>query len=384
MPPLDRVLSVLQAPAPGIPLFVGGCASGRTTLLQHLAGRLGDDTTSVYLDLERLATTPEQCYRAMLRYARPDVEAASLPAPANLQSPREALVAMLRILSEAVSMSQRPYTFLLDEVLELRTFESFPGLKHVMNEVGQGIARSRNRFVLASRFPLRASRVLTWPGVIVMPVERMGQDGFSWSPGVLDGLDAVERGQVLALTDGRLGYAVLVADALRAARRTGIADAVGALSEQMMPGASLEQRLRLSYEVRLQRARGYGALRAILDALAELQPMNLTQVAQRMRRTPGSTKDYLSWLLDVDLLQVERKRYTMTDPLLRLWIRLNNGAAPPTDEVVAREVQRYATERFATLPQEGPAPELATADAPAAASHAAPARPSSGDIIEID
>ena len=165
----------------------------------------------------------------------------------------------------------------------------------------------------------------------------------------LAGLDPLEQQQVLALTGGRLGYAVLVSDALRQARRHGIADPVGALTEQLLCGSALERRLRLSYEVRLQRARGYGALRAILDVLAEQQPLTLTHIAQRLHRTPGSTKDYLSWMLDVDLLTVDRKRYTVTDPLLRLWVRLNNGADVPTDAQVARETQRYASERLAAL-----------------------------------
>lgn len=373
MPPVERALSVLQASVPGIPLAVGGCASGRSAWLRALGASLDATTTPVYLDLERVATTPEQCYRAVLRYARP--AGTGWPAPASLTSPRDAFVATMRVLTQATAANGRPYTFLLDEVLELRTFESFPGLKHVVREVGEAVATSSNRFVLASRFSQRASRVLTWPQVVVFPMERVGPAGVPWAPGALDGLDGHECRQVTALTDGRLGYGVLVARALRAARRSGLADAVGALTEQMLPGAPLEQRLRLSYEVRLQRARGYGALRAILDTLAEQQPMNLTQIAQRMHRTPGSTKDYLSWLLDVDLVQVERKRYTVTDPLLRLWIRLNNGAEPPAETLVAREVQRYAGERFLA----------AGLDADEAAPVAAGIRvPSPGGIIEID
>jgi len=374
MPPVDHALSVLQAPTPGIPLAVGSCSSGRSTWLRAVAGRLGTDTTPVLIDLERVATTPEQCYRALLRIARPADD--TLPAPASLQSPRDAFLAMLTVLTQTVAPSGRPYTFLLDEVLELRTFESFPGLKAVLREFGEAAATSRNRLVLASRFPARASRLLTWPGLVVLPMERMGAEGVEWSPGALAGLDGHESRQIVALADGRLGYAVLLASALRAARRSGLADPVGALTEQMLPGAPLEQRLRLSYEVRLQRARGYGALRAILDALAEQQPMNLTQIAQRMRRTPGSTKDYLSWLLDVDLVQVERKRYTVSDPLLRLWIRLNGGADAPGDTQVAREVQRYAAEQLT-------AAGLTETAAPAPVGVAARA-PSPGGIIEID
>ena len=75
-------------------------------------------------------------------------------------------------------------------------------------------------------------------------------------------------------------------------------------------------------------------------------------------------------MLDVDLLTVERKRYTVTDPLLRWWVRLNNGAQAPGDALVARETQRYATDRLSALP-----------DSPVAVARPAS---SSGGIIEID
>ena len=41
---------------------------------------------------------------------------------------------------------------------------------------------------------------------------------------------------------------------------------------------------------------------AALEVLAQEEPLTLTEIAQRLRRTPGSTKDYLSWLEDVDLI----------------------------------------------------------------------------------
>ncbi|WP_396623893.1 hypothetical protein [Luteitalea sp.] len=369
MPLIAHVLSVLALPTPGIPLLIGGCGAGRTHALHAVMARLEGDTTPVYLDVERLATTPEQCYRSLLRHVRLADDGPALPAPASLASPRDAYAAILAVLTRARAASGRPFTFLLDEVLDLRTFESFPGLKTLMAETGVALGRSDNRFVLATRFRQRGARLAdAWPRIV--PVLLDGAPDDTRGDDALAALDPVERQQVLALTGGRLGYAVLVGAALRDARRHGLADPVGALTEQMLSGSALERRLRLSYEVRLQRARGYGALRAILDVLAEQQPLTLTQIAQRLSRTPGSTKDYLSWMLDVDLLTVERKRYTITDPLLRLWVRLNNGPDAPSDVLVARETQRFALERLAGLPE-----------APVAV-----ARPASspGGIIEID
>lgn len=370
MPLIDRALSVLAPPSPGIPLLIGGCGAGRTHALHAVQARLDGATSPVYLDVERLATTPEQCYRSLLRHVRAGEDGPALPAPASLGSPRQAYDAILRLLTSAQASPGRPFTFLLDEVLDLRTFESFPGLKSLMAETGQAFAASPNRFVLATRFRQRGLRLADqWSGVQVIALDDVAVDD-ARSADALASLDPHERQQVLALTGGRLGYAVLVSEALRQARRHGLADPVGALTEQMFVGSALERRLRLSYEVRLQRARGYGALRAILDVLAEQQPLTLTHIAQRLHRTPGSTKDYLSWMLDVDLLTVERKRYTVTDPLLRLWVRLNNGVDAPADTQIARETQRYAGERLAQLPQ-----------APIATGRPAS---SPGGIIEID
>ena len=132
---------------------------------------------------------------------------------------------------------------------------------------------------------------------------------------------------------------------------------------------------RFSYELRLHRARGYGALKAILDVLAEEEPLTLTEIALRLRRTPGSTKDYLSWLEDVDLIVSRQKRYSFTDPLMRLWVRLHCRPVPPTDDDLAREVHGYVTAR---LPQTEPALALA---GPAAVDAD---RDKSWGIIEID
>src|SRR3979411_665883 len=52
-----RIVAALDASPSRIPVLVGGCGSGRTTLLQQLRERLGR-TAALYLDVERTATTP--------------------------------------------------------------------------------------------------------------------------------------------------------------------------------------------------------------------------------------------------------------------------------------------------------------------------------------
>jgi hypothetical protein len=66
----------------------------------------------------------------------------------------------------------------------------------------------------------------------------------------------------------------------------------------------------------------------------------------------------LSWLEDVDLIVSRQKRYSIADPMMRLWVRLNAHAAPPTEEDIAREVHAYVMNR---LPHVEPALAMAGA-----------------------
>src|SRR6185312_2764999 len=136
------------------------------------------------------------------------------------------------------------------------------------------------------------------------------------------------------------------------------ADPVSALSSVLAPGGSISIACRFCYELRLHRARGYGALKAILDVLSEEEPLTLTEIALRLRRTPGSTKDYLSWLEDVDLIVSRQKRYSFADPMMRLWVRLHCRPVPPGDDEIARETHAYVMQR---LPHGEPIAPLAPA-----------------------
>src|SRR5262249_22471246 len=126
---------------------------------------------------------------------------------------------------------------------------------------------------------------------------------------------------VHTLADGRPVYVRAIADELAAARDHGApesTDPISALASVLAPSGRLAQQCNFCYELRLHRARGYGALKAILEILAEEEGLTLTEISIRLQRTPGSTKDYLSWLEDVDLVTSRQKRYSFTDPLLRL------------------------------------------------------------------
>src|SRR5437773_2314543 len=296
-----RVSAALDASPSRIPVLVGGCGSGRTTVLQQLRERLGRGAAQ-YIDVERTATTPERFLKALTAVSPFPVADTSSPGPA---SARAAFDATLAFFTRSRTAASEPATFLLDEVLELRTFESFPGLRRVQHELVDGLSASPNRFVLTSRYTARTLRLLRDHSsrFDVIPIPPLGAED------TLDVLGPIAPGQA--------------------------------------------------------------------DAAHE-EGLTLTEISHRLQRTPGSTKDYLSWLEDVDLVTSRQKRYSFTDPLLRVWVRLHCRPSAPTDDDLAREVHRYALPRLPAM--DAPKPE---APKPAQEPAFAMAGPGSG-IIEID
>jgi len=386
-----RVLAALDGSAGGsrIPVVLGGCGTGRTSLLLRLRDLIGRSSAH-YVDVERIATTPERFLKSM-RDASPFAPVQYGQVDPVETGARGAFDAALALLDTARASGDAPATFLLDEFLELRTFESFPGLRSVLRDLLGALASSGNRFVLTSRYPARAHRLLRDASsqfeIIAVapltPAEIRATVLAAPPPRTLSGSleDEDDRARdelahlVHAISDGRPSYARMIAEASVNMTPRGTLDPVSALSALLAPPGTIATACRFSYELRLHRARGYGALKAILDVLAQEEPLTLTEIALRLRRTPGSTKDYLSWLEDVDLITSRQKRYSFSDPMMRLWVRLHCRCAPPAEEDIAREVHAYVLTR---LPHREPA--LALAGAPPAEGEG----DKSWGIIEID
>ena len=376
-----RVVAALDAAPARIPVVLGGCGSGRTTLLRRVALHLARRGGSQYIDVERTASTPEGFLAAVTAHSPYAAGDDPRLFRDGRRGAREAFDALLRLLGRP-ARREGGAAFLIDGFLALRTFESFPGLRGVLGEFLDALEESPNRFALASRFVSRTLRLLRGRPerfeVMHLPPLSPAEVGAVVAARATGRTAAGggDAGRVVhALTDGRPVYVDRLGAALAA--RDG-ADPAAVLASELAPGAPLDWICRFSFEHRLHRARGYGALKAILAVLADEEPLTLTAIALRLGRTPGSTRDYLSWLEDVDMIGVRQKRFSFVDPLLRLWVRLHCRREPPAGAALEREVQAYAASR---LPQ---------ADAPlgpppaAAAPGPARRRRRSWGLIEID
>jgi hypothetical protein len=351
LPGLDTRLASALAETPSrIPVLLGPCGSGRTCALQRVRDGLPAGSCQ-YIDVERVLSSPEQFLGRVTSESpfdwRPPARAAA--------GPRDAYGQALAYLTGAKATDGGPATFLLDEALELRLFESFPGLSDVLAETFDALASSGNRFVLATKFETRALRALRKAPdrFLVVHAEPVSAASVAADLLQMPGLRS-DRAEdmarvIIALTDGRAAYVAAIVDALAAGPGREI-DPVAALTTLLEPGGALHARCRFSYEMRLHRARGYGALKAVLSILAEEEPLTLTEIAVRVQRTPGSTRDYLGWLEDVDLVCAQRKRYAFADPLLRVWVRLNSRCDAAGDDRTAEELRQYAVARLSAAP----------------------------------
>ena len=242
-----RVTAALDASPSRIPVLLGGCGFGRSTLLQQLRERLGRRAAQC-IDVDRTATTPERFLRAIT--AASPFSATEPAAPGT----RAAFDATLAFFNRARGAGHEPATFLLDEFLELRTFESFPGLRRVLHDLVDGLAASSNHFVLSSRYTARTLRLLRDRSarfeVIHMPsftaedtIDVLGP------PAAFGGGDAHDAEHtartVQALADGRPAYVRILADELSAMRDRGLpggGDAVSALAALLADRSAWELR----------------------------------------------------------------------------------------------------------------------------------------------
>src|SRR3984893_16505744 len=152
---MRRVVAALDASPSRIPVLLGGCGSGRSTLARQLRDRIGRHAAH-FIDVERTATTPERFLRAIAGAPA----AAADDAAIRTGGARAAFDTTLEFFVRARAAGDEPMTFVLDEFLELRTFESFPGLRRVLHDLVDGLSASGNRFVLTSRYVARSLRLL--------------------------------------------------------------------------------------------------------------------------------------------------------------------------------------------------------------------------------
>jgi AAA+ ATPase superfamily predicted ATPase/DNA-binding Lrp family transcriptional regulator len=90
--------------------------------------------------------------------------------------------------------------------------------------------------------------------------------------------------------------------------------------EVLSPRGVLYNYCRYLYEISLERAKGYAALKTVLQVLAVEGEMHLSEIARRVRRSASATRENLKRLMEVDVITQAGRDFVYTDPVLRCWV----------------------------------------------------------------
>ena len=362
--------SFKTGPAEHIALF-GLRRVGKTLLLKELIRQFlatEPDITPAYLDFSALCSSPENfvlgyigsiCYW-LFEKGKSDPEAyinaSTLPVTlarhgaddlmediqpilqelARAKPDRQALLRQaFRFPRQVISKRKTHLVLVLDEFQEIQTLENFPESRNVLSlfraemQTQTGII-----YFLAGSAISILSHLISHPeSPLFAQFTRLTVESFSRASTrslveklIAEPLDADIYPLIHSLTVGhpfyitalsrRLSYLVDVVQ--RPANQDTVKQAF--LIETLAPGGRIYDFCRYVYDLSLQKASGYGSLKAVLQILAAEDDLTATQIARRLRVTSATASDYLRWLCEVDLIQVKDHIYSFHDPVLRFWV----------------------------------------------------------------
>ncbi|MGC9520379.1 MAG: ATP-binding protein [Anaerolineae bacterium] len=364
---LGHVADELQEGRPTHVAIFGLRRIGKTLLAQEQVTRLQDQrvVAPVYMDMQAICSAPEPfaqryigltCYWVLGKGEGPveayltadrllETEAATNPIVARTvgtlirelgqRKPDYSLLVKLALdfpdkLARAVDQSIMCF---LDEFPELASLSNFPGLgdplKHFRASLQQ---QSRVAYVITGSAVTAMENLirdhesplfLQFRALELHPFTK--EDTSRLVERLLPGLSPSVQSAIYTYTFGHPFYVTAVTERLRElvahVSELGVDQVQQAfLLETLTRQGQIYGYCRYLYDISLQKARGYGLLKALLQILAEEEGLTLSEAARRLRRQASATREYLRWLTDVDLIIREDKRYYYRDPVLRFWV----------------------------------------------------------------
>ncbi|MBK5257491.1 MAG: hypothetical protein JJE39_15815 [Vicinamibacteria bacterium] len=316
-------------------LLLAPLGAGKTHTLVKIAASLQETSIPfVFLDLFTAASTPERLLAALVGAVHPfmvedadSVEALAKESASDRRNSSRALLHLLDLLT--MKVPSRPFVWLIDEVTEIRSLAYFPDLGAIEAPFARALRASRGAVLTSSYLGLAGDlfadleRVLL-PGLTSSDLEEV--------PSLRSDSHAIAT--AITVTHGSAATLLpLVAD-LRDSR-----DVTRSLIHLLMPGGALELTCRRRYEVLLMRSRGYAVSKRAAEVVAAHREKRLTDLFPLIGRTPGASRQYLRWLVEVGLLTQIKKRYDFADPILGLWAGLYLGrAGHPTEGEIRNAV----------------------------------------------
>lgn len=349
---------------------------GKTLLLKEFIRRTLLETPAlvpVYMDISALASSPENfalgyigqvCYwlllrgqgdggasdpgsflsasalpGALLQHKAADLYPLVEPLLHELEKARPDRQALLRqafhFPQQVARLRQCSLLLILDEFQEIRTLAHYPNSQNVL-----ALLRAEMQSQSGILYLLAGSAVSVLTGLLAnpdsplfaqftrLPVEAFNRASTASLVSKLTNEQAPADLLPLihSLTNGHPFYITALCqrtmNLVDVAQRPLDADTLkqAFLTETLAPHGRIYDFCRYVYDLSLQKAAGYGALKAVLQILATEEGLTASQIARKLRVTSGTASDYLRWLREVDLVAESQHSYFYRDPVLRFWV----------------------------------------------------------------
>jgi AAA+ ATPase superfamily predicted ATPase len=340
---------------------------GKTLVVQEQIARLHDqgEVLPVYMDFEDICTSPElfaQRYIGLVTFwalenGQGDVDAyltverlletvatrstvasqtaGSLLRELSRTKPDQALLIKLAFeYSEKLAQElNKKLVLFLDEFTEISTLSHYPQVREPLKHFRASLAGQTNvAYVVAGSAMTAMMKLFESPEApLFLQFETLALEPFGrqdaevlmnkLGSGYLPGVYA----EVYRYTAGFPFYIMALMQRINRFDQDGeaiSADSVryAFLLETLWRDGQIYNYCRYVYDLSLQRARGYGMLKAILQFLAEEQGFTLSEIARALRKSPSAVREYLRWLSEVDLVEERDRIYQFRDPVLRFWV----------------------------------------------------------------
>ena len=341
---------------------------GKTLVCQEQLRRLqaGGQVTPVYLDLEDLVSSPElfaqryvglSCFWAvaggqgpvdpylnaidLLQTDAGNLAVAARTATALINQMSKQKTDYSTLLTIAFEFPERlaealgrPCVVFLDEFPELLTLGSFPGVgdplklfRAVLQRQTQVAYVITGSAVSATEHIVRdheSPLFLQFRALELHPFTP--EDTQALAEKLAGRLSPAAHAAIYTYTFGHPFYITALADRVRELAAGDSETVTADLVSQAFVLETLENRGQIYgycqylYDISLQKARGYGVLKALLQILAIEDGLTLSEIAGRVRRQASAARDYLRRLMAVDLLVERDGRYFYADPVFRYWV----------------------------------------------------------------
>jgi AAA+ ATPase superfamily predicted ATPase len=249
---------------------------------------------------------------------------------------RQALLRQtFRFPRQAAATQGKKIVLICDEFQEIRTLENYPNSQNVVALLRAELqSESEVQYILAGSAISVLAGLLSNPKsplfaqftrIAVEPFDRESTQELAnkllsepLEPDLYPLLHSLTGGHPFYITAVTRRVSYLVDVVQRPASLDVIKQAF--LVETLSPGGRIYDFCQYVYDLSLQKAKGYGALKSVLQILVQEEGLTATQVARQLRVTSASASDYLRWLCEVDLVVEKDKAYYFRDPVLRFWV----------------------------------------------------------------